>query len=464
MSTSTKWWKLGYLALLASGTLLLLLLITHQGQAQRVAKTELVPEILGGVSGYVYDNAGAPISGAEVTLLLKSRIENEQYAITTTNSTGAYQFVGIPTGVYLARFDVPTQCYPTHWYQNGKSAEESDELLVNANFLTDVTVTMTRGSCIAGTVFLEDEIPAHDGTVTVYGQNNDSWDAVDDVSIAPTGKYHTHELALGEYRICASVDHPKTHGCYGGNSVWNALTVTRSSATTLTGIDFPVNIESYDRLITGVVSHLGEPLPNIEISLDPDGDEILHQFTGNDGQFSFAGLPPGQYTLGARDPQGIYAPIYLGFMSPDALDIFEADPIDLTELPRITDISWELNEAGSLHGKVPYLHEDTEFRLDFAYLYWQVKDPDMGLYWRWTGLIQSVDEQGNFAFDGLPIGIYRLGFSQLCFPTRDSCVDTYYGGVNSFSKAKDIIVEAGKITNIDAQAFLHRQYLPIVSR
>lgn len=443
---------------------MLLLLVTYRVQAQNTAKSDLVPSILGGVSGYVYDNAGDPIAGAEVVLLHRLSVYGEEYAITTANSAGAYQFVGIPSGIYAVRFDVPNRCYSMQWYAQGYKFEEADELIVNANLLTNINITLNTGSCISGTIFLDDETPAHDGTVTVYERGDNLWQPVDTVPIARTGTYYTHALAPKNYRICANTTHPDAYGCFGDEVVDHAVTITLPTTTVLSGIDFLVKLDSYDGLISGVVTSKGTPLPSVEITLYSSSiGRLLYVNTGSDGHFSFEGLAADFYKLEARDPKEIYATTFYGFMQPAAISLSKADEIGIGTREVITGLDFSLVEGGSLIGKGPDLFGSSS--LDYAFLYWQPESTESNKTWQWSGRMCDPNEQGEFSFDHLPPGIYRVGFGEQCFGDDDTCVTEYYGGVSDFSFAKDITIEAGNITKIDAtQDFIQRQYLPIMSR
>lgn len=437
----------------------LLLLIISSPRASGQAITVAAPDQLGGIAGLVRDSFGTPIAGAEVRLI---RGRFEEYAVTATNSDGTYQFVGIPTGIYHLRFVVPDRCYFVQWYGQGTTQAEANDLIVNGDLRIGVDVTLTAGSCITGTITLEEQVPAHDGTVTVYVEQNSLWQPLDSVPISSTGRYQTHALAPGMYRICAHTEHPVADSCYGGSSITQAADVTVPLSNTLLTVDLAMPVGPFNSVISGVVTADGQPQPAIEVNLynDLGARRLVYAVTDSWGRYQFAGLEADVYLLGIHDPNGVFATtFYTGAISLD-----QANLIHLHASAVISNLNLALVAGGTLQGKAPRGFSSN--RYNYAFLYWQRGErPTIGPSWQWSGRSCEPNAQGEFSFDALPPGRYRLGFGENCYNLTDSCVDEFYGGTDSLWLAQDVIIEAGKITQIDAaHDFAKTLFLPIVQK
>lgn len=464
-ATSTFPWRAGgRLLALATGLLITLLLLVQHSRAAAPDGFYAAPDALGGLAGTVYRRAATPLPGTEVTLWrLVDGVRTERYAVTTTDNGGAYQFVGIPSGTYYLTFYVPHQCYVEQWYAQGTKRAEADALIVNGNLRTNLNVTLTTGACITGVIRLDGEIPAREGLVTIYNEDN-GWQIIDYTSIDANGRYYSHALPPDIYRLCAQTDHPRFERCYGGYYPSEATDITVTTATTLTQIDLVMAPGYFDGVISGTVTAYGTPQTAIDVYLYQGRygllEQLLYVTTDSAGRFAFAGLPPNAYSLGIRDPAGVLATtFYTG-----QIHLEMATRVDLQHGETISNVNVTTVAGGTLHGKAPY--QFLAIESSYIFLYWQPSQPRDLPYWRWSGYTANTDSEDEFTFDSLPAGKYRIGFGIACFRYNNDCAyQEYYGGGTDFASAWDIVVESGKITNIDAtQDSVPKQFLPIIQR
>lgn len=454
--SSCKWQAVGQLLAVAVGALWLLLLMVRHTDAASVIAITIVPDHLYGVSGIVYDSDANPISGAEVSLMVSVGVQgSEEYAITKTDSASGYHFVGLPTGIYYLRFTVPNQCYFVQWYKQGTSPVDANPLIVNGSSLTGINITLTNGSCVTGTVFLDDENPAHDGMVTIYSDTVNGHIIVDNVPIGRDGSYYSHALTPGAYYACAETAHPSIPGCYLNESIAFTLPVTDS----ITHIDIPMHISASDGVISGTVTADGVPQSGIEVNLYSVEKRLVYTVSGDDGRFNFAGLASSIYEIGVRDPKGIYAATFYS----GALSVDYANSLYLGSAGVISNVELSLARAGTLEGKeFDYL----EYEGNYAFLYWQPDVVNAPSVWQWSGRICIPDGQHRFSFENVPDGRYRLSFGELClYDYPDDCSRLGFYGGKDLASAADVVVEAGKTTHIDANRdFLQTVFLPIIQR
>ena len=454
-----RWQVIARLFVVLTGAVSALILLMGQSAATSLSSSAIAPDAFYTVSGVVSNSSTEPILGAEVTLLQPVGLEGSvEYAITTTNSQGAYQFGGVPTGIYYLRFATPNQCYFVQWYKQGTDRTDADPVIVNGGSRTGINITLTNGSCLTGTVRLDAENPAHDGTVRIYRQQNDASSIVDSVPIASNGAFYSHALTPGDYYLCAQSDHPLLRGCYGGEYLMQALAVTAPLTGLVTGIDFAIGANAFDGVISGTVTADGVAQPGIEVSLYNESKRLVYTLTGDDGAYHFAGLAAGAYRIGVSDPQGIYATMFYS----KAISLLHADSLFLGSTEVISKLELSLVPAGQLAGTVPY-YLSPPWR--YAFLYWQPDEVNADSFWQWSGQACTPDAQDHFSFDNLPAGRYRLGFGDGCLYSDPDCAFfEYYGGTN-LASAADIVVEAGQTTLVDANRdFAQKLFLPVIQR
>lgn len=450
-----RWQVVARLFVALAGAACALILLMGQSAATSLSSSAIAPDAFYTVSGVVSNSSNEPILGVEVTLLQPVSVE---YAITTTDSQGAYQFVGVPTGIYYLRFATPNQCYFVQWYKQGTDRTDADPVIVNGGSRTGINITLTNGSCLTGTVRLDAENPAHDGTVRIYRQQNDASSIVDSVPIASNGAFYSHALTPGDYYLCAQSDHPLLHGCYGGEYLTQALAVTAPLTGLVTGIDFAIGANAFAGVISGTVTADGVAQPGIAVSLYTEDKRLVDTLTGDDGTYRFAGLAAGAYRIGVSDPQGIYATMFYS----KTISLQQAYSLFLGSTEVISKLELSLAPAGGLAGTAPDFLSPPG---NYAFLYWQPAGVNSVATWRWSGRACTPDAQNRFSFDSLPAGRYRLGFGHAClYSERDCAFFEYYGGT-ALASAADIVVEAGKTTLVDANRdFAQKLFLSVIQR
>jgi 5-hydroxyisourate hydrolase-like protein (transthyretin family) len=458
----TDWlgaYRCGLLSMvIIAGSLFWMLLLTHQ-QSQAAA-----PAGLGSLAGIVRDPTGNPLAAVLVTLFRQeNRFVTSAYAMTSTNSAGAYSFTGLQTGIYKLRFVVPERCYFVQWHREGTTPETADPIIVTGNQVTGLASTVTTGSCLTGRVTLDADVLAHDGAIKIYTQGAFGWQVMQQVPIAPTGSYYSHALPPGVYRLCAQTEHPAATGCYGGRVLEQAASIPLTASTVLTNLDFAVAEGRFNSVISGVVTANGTPQAAIVVTLyqastNSNWESLVYSMTDAAGRYQFDGLSAGFYRIGLYDPTGLFATTFYT----DAISLAQAKSVALQNSAVISRLTMSMVEGGALQGKAPrYLSPGT---FSYAFLYWLPSGAAV-TDWQWSGRACEPNDQGEFSFDALPPGRYRVGFGEACLSGGDDCVYVYYGNASDLLAAQDIVIEAGKITKIDAEHdFAQSLFLPLIQQ
>ena len=251
-------------------------------------------QVIGSVSGRVFvDGTNTPLVGVAITLTDGSGATRN----TVTDSSGDYQFSGLPMGNYTL-----TETQPVG-YGNGAVEPDNTIAVTLAPATPDVVGNdFSEGAAsISGRVFV-------DGTnLSLVGVTLELLDNTNTV-IATThtvadGSYSFTGLIAGDYEIREI--QPVTYGP-GVVTPGNLIAVTLAAGGSSTGNDFSEGTAS----ITGRVFVDGTlaPLAGVVITLlDSAGATVKSTMTVADGSYSFAGLPLGNYTIVETQPTGYLA-------------------------------------------------------------------------------------------------------------------------------------------------------------
>ncbi|MFP4440027.1 MAG: carboxypeptidase regulatory-like domain-containing protein [Chloroflexaceae bacterium] len=161
--------------------------------------------------------------------------------------------------------------------------------------------------------------------------------------------------------------------------------------------------------------------------------------TDAQGQYTVGNLDSGTYRVEFSDPNQVYA---IQFYS-NKPDLYLSDDISVTEGQDTPDIDAQMALAASISGNVG----NTAGTAIEGVRVGVYRDYGSG----WGYLIDfetTTDAGGNYSVEGLPAGIYRLGFEDL----NGTYLSEFYNNAADVESATDVNVTAGQDTpNIDVQ-------------
>lgn len=244
---------------------------------------------------------------------------------TTTGSDGTFTFDDVGAGEYRVRETQPAD------FDDGQDTPGDGA----AVFADDAfTVQLEPGQASAGHTFADVPTSGFEGAVYADGNDDGVRDAgepgIEGVEVGvsgtdsdgnavsrtattgPDGDYSLARLRPGTYDLTESQpsgydDGKDTPGSVGGNAYApDSITkITLPARTVATGYTFG---EARAVSLSGrVVDDEGTGIPDVSLSLSGDAISATGVFTattGPDGGYSFAGVPPGTYTLTEEQPLG----------------------------------------------------------------------------------------------------------------------------------------------------------------
>jgi len=199
-----------------------------------------------------------------------------------------------------------------------------------------------------------------------------------------------------------------------------------------------------------VLTAAGEPMPWVTIGVRAVGSAYtVWGNTDQEGDYRIAGLPAGDYTVEV-DPGNFnqsFEAYYEHEFWNDRSSEESADPVTVAEGTDSDGIDFSLREAvGALAGHV----EDAagEPLAGTAVQAEQPAGPDEESPGEWQVVAQStVGEDGDYRFDRLPSGDYRIRFS----PQSENLAAEWYADAHRASEAETVTVETGlETSDVDA--------------
>ena len=302
----------------------------------------------GTVTGIVIcADTGKPARFAEVQLLPAaisspgSKAGNQSLdmdEVADTGIDGRFKIEAVPPGEYYAYATMegyldPGRSIDTH--SLGPNADDNAQLLdalnqwkdhfveltVSAQHTTDLPITIERGAEIEGTVSYEDSSPAIGMRFQVLRKTGqDHWAAVGDAGSGGWsleeksdghGRYRISNLLAGEYKICALLpvkdEESATSICFGNTfRKSRAESVKASMGEVTSGVDIVVPVTGMYTVGGNVAAGMDGHAPGsarIHLLYADDREEARVADARQDGSFSFAYVPAGDYILRVTDAQ-----------------------------------------------------------------------------------------------------------------------------------------------------------------
>ncbi|KAI2514173.1 protein of unknown function DUF11 [Fragilaria crotonensis] len=289
----------------------------------------------GSITGVITDEVGEPLKNVTLTLTKP----DGSTVTTVTDSNGEYTFVGLPPGTYTLTETNPPGYSDVSDYDETPDGDADDSNTVPDN---KIVVTITPGEKDGGNNFvntLDSSAPSASPvtpaptlplTGSVSGSvTDDDGKPIKDVPLVlqtssgeviattttndlgeylftniPPGDYNVVEPVLPLYPVDVSDYDTTPDGDVpdADTKVDNIIGVTVKPQEVDTGNNF---VDSDKGSITGVITdEVGEPLKNVTLTLTkPDGSTVT-TVTDSNGEYTFVGLPPGNYTLTETNPPG----------------------------------------------------------------------------------------------------------------------------------------------------------------
>lgn len=263
-----------------------------------------------GIAGTMLE-AGIPVPGIKVKLFQSGLgpLAVIPLMTTSTDEDGTYLFKKLEQGKYDVKVDLPGQAEPLEesvTLAAGRIALQ-DFVLPSGRVCGTVTDAATGDPLLGIEVSLNKAGKVNDKSkgfldslfsgslVTIEVDDNDLGDEARDFARPPAvttddqGRYMIRFVADGDYKISAS-------GMNYSESTLSPVKVTGGSETARRNLKLTRGYE-----VTGKVMEeaLGKPVGFCKVTLEMNGKEKTTR-TNEKGLFSFKGLEPGTYRLGAR--------------------------------------------------------------------------------------------------------------------------------------------------------------------
>ncbi len=180
-----------------------------------------------------------------------------------------------------------------------------------------------------------------------------------------------------------------------------------------------------------VAADSNEPLRNARVAVTGDSS-LPATFTGNDGGFTFAGLPAGHYTVSARKPG--YAPTTYGQRRPDSVPL----PIELDAGGAFQNCELRMPRSAAISGRiVDEVGDPMELASVVALRVADRARVAMAV----PAATATTDDLGDYRLGSLPAGTYIVSAATpRPGPTQKRA---YYPGVPARVQAQRIVLQPG---------------------
>ena len=311
---------------------------------------DAVLAVAGAITGSVTDTAGAPVPSIDVKVWTHG---TARFAGTAgSDSNGAYNAKGLPTGSYTLCFDGSYAISATAPYGYTSSCT-GDGLTVDvvAGQATTFDETVELAGAIGGAV------TGDDGPVAgVWVHVNDSTgNPLSATYTDANGEYRVNGLAPGQVTVCFEPSYTAggyQRTCYGAvpDSVDSSpVTVTAGQLSTA---DIQLR---HGASITGTVTDAsGSPIGNVLVSAYGASSHLdYYSQTDASGSYTFTGVTADDYQL-CFDPAYAAGPTIGGYAAEcvdDQLSFDTADPVTVPASGSVT-VNAVLNEGAVVTGQV----------------------------------------------------------------------------------------------------------------
>jgi uncharacterized protein (DUF2141 family) len=386
----------------------------------------------GEIAGLVLDDTRAPLRRARVVL---TRLEvGGAIASVSTDDAGRFAFHELPAGRYRLQSSKPA------WLDGSYGARRPGApglsfVLAAGQRATDMTLTMTRGAVISGTITGRTGDALPDADVTLYrdapgwASSEPTFDRTAVVARTRTddrGQYRFYGLAPGRYLLASSWSGAlpslalsgasgRRRDGYAPTFYPGVVDVSASQKIAVrpgeqrSDIDLTLLWLSRGRVTGTVVGGAAAAPAGIDVQLlsarpglDPSMATTAR--TSGDGGFAFEDVAPGRYTLLAR---ALVAPMGIASQSLTArVPVFGSADIRI-ESGEVQQ-AIELMPASHLSGQVTFVAPSGTSPDNGRALTFRLVPTDTATARFGAMLTAAVESSGAFRFDAIPPGRYHL--------------------------------------------------------
>ncbi|MBC8145097.1 MAG: carboxypeptidase regulatory-like domain-containing protein, partial [bacterium] len=281
---------------------------------------EETPVGTGAITGTVRSESGVAIAGAQIRATSVDGLTNVSWAY--SDEFGDFELSGMFSGSYYV--EASAEGFIGEVFENASSYSDATTVVVSEPDATsDIEFSLSPGAIITGRIVDVDGNPIVGVMVEASSGKRDSPDSTVTDPSPPVyngstdysdedGRYIIGGLEDGDYIVSASV-----WGPWVGITEWYDNATSFSDATlvrarinqTTSGIDFVLDVPSFDGVIRGVITDSsGAPIEGAYVGADAGKERgpgiQTGTITGADGTFVIEGLPDGEYMVNASAQSG----------------------------------------------------------------------------------------------------------------------------------------------------------------
>jgi protocatechuate 3,4-dioxygenase beta subunit len=401
----------------------------------------------GSLTGHVLDEAGEPVSGAQVGLLL-SRYENGRRRLVSssvlrrvTDDRGEFRLFGIPDGQYVLSASVietPANSmggYAPTFFPGTSSGAEARFITVAAGDDAkglDFGLLPTSTARVSGTLLDSLGRPTMGGRLTLLSRS--ALAIRIDAIVNADGNFEFRNVPTGPWVIQA--DRGKLGGSVEGEFAAYPVTVGRDDVSGLTvrmsiGTSIMGRVR-YDSVSGAAPAPGGISVSAIPVDFDLAPPGVAAGGPDADGAFTLSGITGIRRVQVTRLPPGWT----LKSITSDGIDVTD-QPLEFGRSDQAIR-SFEVVLSDRTNAVSGTVTDDRARRVPGARVV--VFSPDRGRWYPASRFVRSVESDGNGAFSiaGLPIGSYFVGVAPRT-PAGDDgwrdpqLLDSIWAGARSIS-------------------------------
>jgi hypothetical protein len=378
----------------------------------------------------------SPVGGIEVCPSATSGLFYGQCA--TTNASGDYTLVGLPTGEYKVEFYSNSGAnFVTQYYNAKPSVSEANAVSATAGATTSgINAAMVVGGKITGKVTDVATSAALSG-IQVCAQPTSGPSSEACATTNSKGEYTIVALGTREYRVQFSVPYgstlnylPQYYNNKESSAEANLVPATAGSTTSAINAAMIPGGK-----ITGKVTDAAtkEGLNDVEVCLEPPNSTFYNncRYTNTGGEYTFAGLATGEYKIEFEPFFGEYSLQYYNNKGSAS----EAVPVSVTAGATTPGINAAMVKGGEISGTVTSATSSTA--IDGV----QVCAEGGTEHFRRCA---TTNSSGEYTIVGLATGEYKVEFAP--YTSGLNYLPQYYDNKSSATEATLVSATSGSIT------------------